>query len=70
MQSYWAKVVGRPPGFSLEARIFNATCVISAVSVFLTIFLNFLLGIPQLVILMAAIFATTVLCYYYSRFLK
>jgi two-component system sensor histidine kinase/response regulator len=68
MQSFWAKVVGRPPGFSLEARIFNATCVTSAVCVFLTIFLNFLLGIPQLVILMVAILATTVLCYYYSRF--
>jgi two-component system sensor histidine kinase/response regulator len=68
MQSFWAKVVGRPPGFSLEARIFNATCVTSAVCVFLTIFLNFLLGIPELVILMAAIFAITVLCYYYSRF--
>ena len=68
MQSFWAKVVGRPPGFSLEARIFNATCVTSAVCVFLTIFLNFLLGIPQLVILMGAIFATTLLCYYYARF--
>jgi len=68
MQSFWAKVVGQPPGFSLEARIFNATCVTSAVSVFLTIFLNFLLGIPQLVILMIAIFVSTLLFYYYSRF--
>ncbi len=68
MRSFWAKVVGRPPGFSLEARIFNVTCIISAACVFLTIFLNFLLGIPQLVILMGAILVTTVLCYYYARF--
>ncbi len=68
IRSFWAKAIGQPPGFTLEARIFNAVCLVSAICVFLTIFLNSLLGIPQLVILMAAILATNVLCYYYSRF--
>ncbi len=68
IRSFWAKAIGQPPVFSLEARIFNAVCLTSALSVFLTIFLNFLLGIPELVILMVAILAVTGLCYYYSRF--
>lgn len=62
------KIIGDPYRFSLEARIFNAICITSAVSLFFTIFLNMLLGIKQLVILMAAIFVVSVVCYYYSRF--
>ena len=68
VRSSWAKIIGRPPGFSLEARIFNAICLASAVSLFFTIFLNMLLGIQQLVILIAAVFIISVVCYYYSRF--
>jgi two-component system sensor histidine kinase/response regulator len=68
MRSFWASIIGRPPGFSLEARIFNAICLTSAVCLFLTFFLNILLGIQQLVILMAAIFIIAVICYYYARF--
>ena len=69
-QSFWKKILGYPPGFSLEARIFNAICLVSAVVLFLNIFINFQLGLPQLVILMVAIFAITVICYYFSRFKK
>jgi signal transduction histidine kinase len=68
MRSFWAKIVGHAPGFSLEARIFNAICLTSAVQLFLTMFFNVLLGIPQLVVLMGAVFVTAVLCYYFSRF--
>jgi two-component system sensor histidine kinase/response regulator len=68
MRSFWVNVIGQPPGFSLEARIFNAICLTSAVSLFLTFLLNILLGIQQLVILMAAIFVIAVICYYYARF--
>ncbi|SHM97279.1 sensor histidine kinase [Mucilaginibacter sp. OK098] len=69
-QSFWKKILGYPPDFSLEARIFNATCLASAVVLFLNIFLNSLLGIQQLVVLMVTVFAIAVLCYYYSRFKK
>jgi two-component system sensor histidine kinase/response regulator len=68
--SIWKKILGYPPGFSLEARIFNAICLASAVVLFLNIFLNSLLGIQQLVVLMVAVFIIAVLCYYYSRFKK
>ncbi len=68
MQSFWKKCLGYPPAFSLEARIFNAICLVSAVTLFLNVFLNSLLGISQLVILMVAVFIISVLCYYYSRF--
>jgi len=68
MQSFWTKIIGEPRDFSLEARIFNAICITSAVSLFFTVFLNVLLGIQQLVILMAAVFVISVLCYYYARF--
>ncbi|MDP9080076.1 MAG: ATP-binding protein [Bacteroidota bacterium] len=69
-QSFWKKLLGYPPNFSLEARIFNAICLASAVVLFLNIFLDILLGIQQLVILMVAIFVISVICYYYSRFKK
>jgi len=68
MQSFWKKCFGYPPVFSLEARIFNAICLASAVSLFLNVFLNSLLGISQLAILMGAVFLISVLCYYFSRF--
>lgn len=68
MQTFWKKCLGYPPDFSLEARIFNAICLVSAVCLFLNIFLNSLLGIFQLVFLMVAVFAISILCFYYSRF--
>jgi two-component system sensor histidine kinase/response regulator len=68
VRSFWAKVIGQPPAFSLEARIFNAICLTSAVSLLLTVLLNLLLGIQQLVILMASVCVAAVLCYYYARF--
>lgn len=68
--SFWKKILGYPPDFSLEARIFNAICLVSAVALLLNVFLNFQLGIPQLAILMAAVFAISVICYYFSRFKK
>jgi two-component system sensor histidine kinase/response regulator len=68
MRTFWTKIIGEPNSFSLEARIFNGICVTSAVSLFFTIFLNLLLGIQQLVILMAALFVVSLGCYYYSRF--
>ena len=70
IRSFLRKIIGEPGSFSLEARIFNAICLTSAVSLFFTIFLNLLLGIQQLVILIAAVFIVSVVCYYYSRFKK
>ncbi|MFI5139110.1 MAG: sensor histidine kinase [Sphingobacteriales bacterium] len=67
IRSFWEKCLGPPTEFSLEAKIFNAICVTSAVGLFFTVFLNFLLRIPQLVILMASVFACAVLCYYFAR---
>jgi len=68
MRSLWAKIIGQPPAFSLEARIFNAICFASAITLFLTAFSNLLLGIRQSAILMAVIFVIAVFCYYFSRF--
>src|SRR5882757_2361380 len=68
MRSLWADIIGRPPVFSLEARIFNVICIVSAITAFANVFLNYLLGIPQLAIVMAVVFAIASLCYYYSRF--
>ncbi|ASU35403.1 sensor histidine kinase [Mucilaginibacter xinganensis] len=68
MQSFWKKSLGLPPVFSLEARIFNAICLASATCLFFTAVLNLLLGIQQLVILMAIFFTISLLCYYFSRF--
>lgn len=70
MKSFWKKVLGYTPDFSLEARIFNAICLVSAICLFLNTLLNALLGIQQLVILMATVFSLSVLCYYLSRFKK
>jgi two-component system sensor histidine kinase/response regulator len=68
MRSFWKKSFGYPPYFSLEARIFNAACLITSIGLFLCVFVNLLLGIQQLVILMVAVFVIMVFCYYYSRF--
>ncbi len=68
MQTFWVKLIGEPPRFSLEARIFNAICIASAHSIFFTFFLNLFLGVPALVILMAVVFLISAICYYYSRF--
>lgn len=70
MRSFWAKSLGAPPHFTLEARIFNAICLASIAGLFLNIFLNFLLGIPQLGVLMLVLLAVSGLCYYFSRFKK
>jgi two-component system sensor histidine kinase/response regulator len=67
IRSSWKKVIGQPPDFSLEARIFNVICVASAFTVFVTVFSDFLLGLPQLAVLMAVVFVVSVFCYYYSR---
>jgi len=68
IRSFWAKVIGQPPGFSLEARIFNAICFASAVSLFFNVFFNFLIGITQIGVLMTAVFIIVSLCYYFARF--
>jgi len=68
LRTLWATVIGQPPEFSLEARIFNAICIISAVSVFFNIFFNSLIGITQIAVLMTAVFIIAMLCYYFSRF--
>jgi len=66
-QSFWIKILGEPKAFSLEARIFNAICLISAIGLFFTAFLNLILGIQQLVVLMLTVFFIAITCYYYSR---
>jgi len=68
IKSFWEKSIGAPTVFSLEARIFNAICLTSVVSLIFTVCLNFLLGIQQLVILMVSVLACAVLCYYFARF--
>jgi len=68
MKLFWSKIFGQVSTFSLEARIFNAICLISSIAVFFGAFFNLLLGIPQLVILLLVVFVITCLCYYYARF--
>src|SRR5580704_301164 len=70
MRSLWTKIIGEPPGFSLEARIFNAICFISVIGLFAGAVNNMLIGARQIVMVMVPVFACVALSFYFARFKK
>ena len=64
------KLTGGPAEFSMEARIFHATCVVSLIAVAINIPMNYLVGVPFLALLMTGLFCIISFIYYYSRFQK
>ena len=61
-------LIGSSYDFSMEARIFHATCLVSMVIVAINIPMNYLVGVPSLSLLMAALLFIVWFIYYYSRF--
>jgi len=70
MRSFWTKIIGEPPGFSLEARTFNAICFISAIGLFAGTINNILIGATLIASVMVPVFVSVVLSYYFARFKK
>ncbi len=70
IRSFWTKIIGELPDFSLEARIFNAVCFISALGLFSGTINNTLIGARQMAIIMMPVFACVALSYYFARFKK
>src|SRR3569833_2236733 len=64
------KLTDSPGEFSMEARIFHATCVVSLIAVSINIPMNYLVGIPFLTLLMSGLLCIISFIYYYSRFQK
>ena len=64
----YANLIGGSHDFSMEARIFHATCLVSMVIVALNIPMNYLVGVPSLSLLMTALLFIVGFIYYYSRF--
>ncbi len=62
------KLTGSGHEFSMEARIFNATCLVSLMTTAANIPMNYLVGVPSLALLMAGLFLLLSFIYYYSRF--
>jgi len=63
-----AGLIGSRHDFSMEARIFHMTCLVSMVTVALNIPMNYLVGVPSLSLLMTALLFIVWFIYYYSRF--
>jgi len=61
------KLTGDSREFSMEARIFHATCLVSLVTIILNIPMNYFVGVPSLALLMTALFFIVTFIYYYSR---
>jgi len=70
MRSIGTKIIGEPPGFPLEARIFNAICFISFIGLFAGIINNVLIGARLMVMVMIPVFACVGVSYYFARFKK
>jgi two-component system sensor histidine kinase/response regulator len=68
MTTTWAKIIGHPPDFKLEARIFNGVCFFSAIGTLFGMVSNILLGAQEIAILFLVVFSCITLCYYFSRF--
>ncbi len=61
------KLTGTSREFSIEARIFHATCLVSLVTIVINIPMNYFVGVPTLALLMTALFFIVIFIYYYSR---
>jgi two-component system sensor histidine kinase/response regulator len=70
LQPFWTKIIGEPIHFSLEARIFNSICFISAIGLSFGIINNFLIGAQQIVMVMVPVLACVVFSYYNARYNK
>ncbi|HEY9195173.1 MAG TPA: HAMP domain-containing sensor histidine kinase [Mucilaginibacter sp.] len=62
------KLTGSVEDFSMEARIFHATCLVSLAGISCNIPLNYFIGVPALAWLMTALLVVVCFIYYYSRF--
>ena len=62
------RLTGSSREFSMEARIFHATCLVSLVTIVINIPMNYLVGVPSLSLLMTALFFIVTFIYYYARF--
>ena len=69
-RSFWTKITGEPVGFSLETRIFNAICLISACGLCAGLVNNLLAGAQQIALVMAPVLICKLLSYYAARFKK
>ena len=63
-------IIGSADEFSMEARIFHATCLLSFITVAVNIPMNYLVGVPSLGILMTVLLFVIAFVYYYSRIRK
>src|SRR6201986_935840 len=61
------KLTGSSLEFSMEARIFHVTCLVSLVTIVINIPMNYVIGVPSLAWLMTALFFIVTFIYYYSR---
>jgi two-component system sensor histidine kinase/response regulator len=67
MTTTWAKIIGHPTDFNLEARIFNAVCFFSAVGTLFGMMSNALAGAQAIAIIFLTVFFCMTLCYYFAR---
>lgn len=65
---FWNKLVGHKSRVTLEGRIFHSVCIVVLLFIGINIPFNYLIGLPELAILMAIIFVDVSLIYYFSRF--
>lgn len=65
-----AMLIGSADEFSMEARIFHVTCLISFITTAVNIPMNYLVGVPLLGLLMTALLCIIAFVYYYSRIRK
>lgn len=63
-------LIGSVDEFSMEARIFHATCLISSIIIAVNIPMNYLVGVPSLGLLMTGLLCLMLFVYYYSRIRK
>ncbi len=64
---FWNRLVGHRSNVSLEGRIFHSVCIVILVVLGVNIPFNYLIGLPQLAILMAIISFVVAFVYYNSR---
>src|SRR3569833_2291504 len=62
------KLTGSTAEFSMEARIFHATCLVSIAATVINIPMNYLVGVPLLSLLMAGLLVMVSFIYYLSRY--
>jgi two-component system sensor histidine kinase/response regulator len=64
---FWNRLVGHRSNVSLEGRIFHSVCIVILVVLGVNIPFNYLIGLPQLAILMVVISFVVAFVYYNSR---